>query len=345
MADATIANLTDGVTAVSTDRIPVERSPFGAGTNRYITPGYVLTWIQSGWGTGVATALGVNVGSAGAVVVNGGALGTPSSGVATNLTGTASGLTAGNVTTNANLTGIVTSTGNATAIADKAISYTKLADGTAGNLITWDANGVAALVATGTATHVLTSNGAGAAPTFQAPTGGSGQSFVKGAAAPNSDHDITNGGAGGTVTTASKALTIAAGDQVIFEAEYYILNDSGAARNYTTHFSLGSFAGSIGTGNTFGASATNRQQHSLKVVWGVTSTSKAASRADLLVGQQIAADTRGPLNTTYSGFQWETSGSDLTGSQTASIGIATDNTTATQTLTLVSWRISVIPGV
>ena len=41
------------------------------------------------------------------------ALGTPASGVATNLTGTASGLTAGNVTTNANLTGHITSTGNA----------------------------------------------------------------------------------------------------------------------------------------------------------------------------------------------------------------------------------------
>jgi hypothetical protein len=39
------------------------------------------------FGTGVATALGVNVGSAGAFVVNGGALGTPASGVATNLTG------------------------------------------------------------------------------------------------------------------------------------------------------------------------------------------------------------------------------------------------------------------
>jgi hypothetical protein len=38
-------------------------------------------------GTGVTTALGVNVGSAGAFVVNGGALGTPSGGTATNLTG------------------------------------------------------------------------------------------------------------------------------------------------------------------------------------------------------------------------------------------------------------------
>jgi hypothetical protein len=41
-------------------------------------------------GTGVVTALGVNVGTAGAFVVNGGALGTPSSGTVTNLTGTAS---------------------------------------------------------------------------------------------------------------------------------------------------------------------------------------------------------------------------------------------------------------
>ena len=38
-------------------------------------------------GTGVATALGVNVGTAGSFVVNGGALGTPSSGTLTNATG------------------------------------------------------------------------------------------------------------------------------------------------------------------------------------------------------------------------------------------------------------------
>ncbi len=48
------------------------------------------------------------------------ALGTPTSGVATNLTGTATGLTAGNVTTNANLTGGVTSVGNATTVVTNA---------------------------------------------------------------------------------------------------------------------------------------------------------------------------------------------------------------------------------
>lgn len=41
----------------------------------------------SGLGTGVATALAVNIGSAGAPVVNGGALGTPSSGTLTSCTG------------------------------------------------------------------------------------------------------------------------------------------------------------------------------------------------------------------------------------------------------------------
>lgn len=65
-----------------------------AASNVTITPAIGSV---TGLGTGVATALAVNVGSAGAFVVNGGALGTPSSGVATNLTGTASGLTAGAV--------------------------------------------------------------------------------------------------------------------------------------------------------------------------------------------------------------------------------------------------------
>tara|TARA_R110000824_G_scaffold59492_2_gene159700 strand:+ start:2134 stop:4746 length:2613 start_codon:yes stop_codon:yes gene_type:complete len=48
-------------------------------------------------------------------------LGTPASGVMTNVTGTASGLTAGTVTTNANLTGDITSSGNATSIASDVI--------------------------------------------------------------------------------------------------------------------------------------------------------------------------------------------------------------------------------
>jgi hypothetical protein len=96
----------------STSGIPFISNGTGA------DPGYAALPISGigGLGTGVGTALGVNIGTAGAFVVNGGALGTPSSGVATNLTGAATGLTAGHVTTNANLTGDITSTGNATTL-------------------------------------------------------------------------------------------------------------------------------------------------------------------------------------------------------------------------------------
>ena len=55
-----------------------------------------------------------------ATLGNGAILGTPASGILTNATGTASGLTAGNVTTNANLTGGVTSVGNAATVVTNA---------------------------------------------------------------------------------------------------------------------------------------------------------------------------------------------------------------------------------
>lgn len=72
------------------------------------------------------------------------ALGTPTSGVLTNCTGLP---TAG--------------------LVDDAVTLAKMAAGTAGNLVTYDASGNPAAVATGTAGQRLTSNGAGAAPTFQ----------------------------------------------------------------------------------------------------------------------------------------------------------------------------------
>lgn len=53
-----------------------------------------------------------------------------------------------------------------------------LANGTDGELITWSACAVAATVCVGTCGEVLTSNGVGAAPTFQA-AGGSGKTFAK----------------------------------------------------------------------------------------------------------------------------------------------------------------------
>lgn len=70
-------------------------------------------------------------------VDTGGALGTPASGVATNLTGTAAGLTAGGVTTNANLTGPITSSGNATSIASGNTYASPTFTGTVSGTPTW----------------------------------------------------------------------------------------------------------------------------------------------------------------------------------------------------------------
>lgn len=102
-----------GALTAATDTLVAVRS---GTTDVLVTPATVA-------GTGAASDLTNGVTGSGAVVLATSptlvtpALGTPASGVATNLTGTASGLTAGTVTTNANLTGNVTSVGNATTIA------------------------------------------------------------------------------------------------------------------------------------------------------------------------------------------------------------------------------------
>ena len=97
-------------------------------------------------GTGVVTALGVNTGSAGAFVVNGGALGTPSSGTVTNLTGTAS----------ININGTVgASTPTTGAFTTLTVSSTVSANGSVGT------NG-----------QVLTSAGAGSPAVWSTPSGG-----------------------------------------------------------------------------------------------------------------------------------------------------------------------------
>ena len=61
---------------------------------------------------------------------------------------------------------------NASQLVNASISLAKLADGTDGNLISYDTAGAAVAVATGTVGQVLTSAGAGAVPTFADAAGG-----------------------------------------------------------------------------------------------------------------------------------------------------------------------------
>jgi hypothetical protein len=64
----------------------------------------------------------------------------------------------------------VSGTGTVLTIDDNVITLAKMSGGTAGNLITYTTGGDPTTVSTGTSGQVLTSNGAGAEPTFQAVT-------------------------------------------------------------------------------------------------------------------------------------------------------------------------------
>ena len=57
-------------------------------------------------------------------------------------------------------------------VADNSVTLAKMAGGTDGNLITYDASGDPAYVTTGTSGQVLTSGGTGVAPTFQTAASG-----------------------------------------------------------------------------------------------------------------------------------------------------------------------------
>tara|TARA_R110002126_G_scaffold53902_1_gene145980 strand:+ start:309 stop:1016 length:708 start_codon:yes stop_codon:yes gene_type:complete len=57
-------------------------------------------------------------------------------------------------------------------VADNAITLAKMASGTDGNIISYDASGNPVAIATGSDGQVLTSAGAGAPPVFETPSGG-----------------------------------------------------------------------------------------------------------------------------------------------------------------------------
>lgn len=117
-------------------------------------------------GTGVLTALGINTGSSGAFVVNGGALGTPSSGTVTNLTGTAS------ININGTVGATTPSTGAFTTLS--ASSTATLSSLTASTALALDVSkNIVSVTNTGTGNNVLATS-----PTLTTPNLGTPSSLT-----------------------------------------------------------------------------------------------------------------------------------------------------------------------
>jgi hypothetical protein len=163
----------------------------------------------TGLGTGVATALAVNIGSAGSFVVNGGALGTPSSGALTNATGLP--LTTGVTGTLGIANG---GTGQTTATA----AFNALSPIiTAGDLILGNGANSATRLAIGTNGYVLTSNGTTASwaaiPTtvssFSAGTTGfTPSTATTGAVTLAGTLNVANGGTGVTASSGANSVVL-----------------------------------------------------------------------------------------------------------------------------------------
>jgi hypothetical protein len=201
--------------------LPISTGVSGLGTN-------VATFLATPSSANLIAAVTDETGSGALVFANSPtlvtpALGTPSALVGTNITGTASGLTAGNVTTNANLTGAITSVGNATSLGSfsSANLLGALTDetGTGSAVFATSPTLVTPILGTPTSATLtnatglpLTTGVTGQLPVANGGTGTATPSLVAGTNVtitgtwPNQTIDASGGGGSGTVTSVAASV-------------------------------------------------------------------------------------------------------------------------------------------
>ncbi len=238
------------------------------------------------------------------------ALGTPSALVGTNITGTASGLTAGNVTTNANLTGPITSVGNATSIASQ----------------------------TGTGTTFAMS----ASPTFTGTVGAVDVTTTGNTILGNASTDTLNVGNGGLVKDASGNVGIGTASPASFGAgsQGLTINGTGNFQNISWNVN-GTSVATAYTNGTSGFLLGTENSSPLQFQTAGVERMRIDSSGNLLLGSTSATGT-GALRGSYGtgGITTNFAAGDgalnanTTGSQNVAVGVSAliSNTTGTANL-------------
>lgn len=221
----------------------------------------------SGLGTGVATALAVNVGSAGAPVVNGGVLGTPSSGTVTNLTGTASININGTVGATTATTGAFTTVTSTTATASGVVLDTS----TAGK-----AN--IALKSTGTQKGIVGLSGAILGTTATdlalfAETGGAIKLYANGVTTNSGTFNQYGLGIGAAVPSSGQGITFPASQSASTNGNTLDDYEEGSWTPTTTNLTVVGTPAVVGTYTKIGNSVTIKA--------GISASTSIASTANV----------------------------------------------------------------
>ncbi len=233
------------------------------------------------------------------------ALGTPVSGTATNLTGTAAGLTAGNDTTNASLTGPITSVGNVTSIGAQTGTGSTFVVQTSPTLITPVLG-----VATATSINKVTITAPASAATL---TIADGKTLTASAS-------ITLAGTDGKTLTVSNNLTLAGTDATVmtFPSTSATIARTDAAQTFTGAQTFGtqqSARGQIILANTVAHAypATLQSSNSATAATTITLPPDAGSIAYYLQTDGSGNTAWAPGTSAYSTIATHTvSGSELT---------------------------------
>ena len=110
------------------------------------------------------------------------------------------------------------------------LPWTGMKPGTDGEIPTFDSSGNPAFVAVGTATHVLTSNGAGTAPTFQAPASGGWALLASGTFSATTNATFTADNTTNTFTSTAHGLVD--GDKITVASSGTLPTGLSAATGY-----------------------------------------------------------------------------------------------------------------